>query len=207
MKKFLTLLAALSGALLVAAVPVQAAGTSTVFHVRNGQDAFAVYTTMNGSIETDAFIVGQSGKVQTPPGSPQLQKLAVLELATVDLSTGPPTPIAVGTGQVVPTMLVFGSDLNSATLVATIPMTDVFTGQPLGNAEVNLSWTGIGPVTTQNNITHVRMAGFSVTSHFIGSTRDAAVTGSILFGGVDYAIGLNQAGIDNVKISETDIQH
>lgn len=209
MKRLLALLSVLSGALLVTAVPVQAAATATVIHERDSQNAFAVYTSVNGNVEADAFVVAGSGKMQMPPGAPQLQQAAYLEIAIVDISApGKPVPISIGQGQAMPTTLTFGTNLSAATVVATIPMLDYFTGGPMGNAEVNLSWTGVGAVTSQNTISHMRTAGFSVTNHFMGTSRAADVSGSILFGDVNFATGLlNQAGLQSVKISEIDIQH
>jgi hypothetical protein len=206
MKKVLTLLATLIGALVVAAVPAQAAAAATVIHERDGQDAFAVYSTINGNIETDAFVIGGSGKFQAPPGAPQFQQMAFLEVAVFDVTT-PQTPILVGIGQAAPSTLVFGSGLSGATLVATIPMTNEITGNPAGTAEVDVSWTGFGPVTKQMNTLHVKEPGLSITRHSSGTNRMASATGSILFADTEFVTVLQQGGLDTMTNSEVDIQH
>jgi hypothetical protein len=205
MRRFGLILAMLGGMLLTAAPTAQAAVTTTVYHVRNGQEAVAIYQTVSGTRETSAFVDARSGIEQTPPGPPSMQQMVNLEVSVFDISTN--TLIAGGTGAAVPTSIAFGAALSSATLVATIPMSDPFTGTPLGNAEVNLTWTGFGAVTKQTSTTHFRAPGFTVNDHSSVSFRPANVSGSILFGGVDYATTLLDGEIAKVQFSDVTIQH
>jgi hypothetical protein len=73
----------------------------------------------------------------------------------------------------------FGPRLDTATVSGSAPMFDAVTGAPLFTSTVNLTWQGFGPITTFIDSSHVRMPGFLVNTHFLGSSREAEASGVV----------------------------
>jgi hypothetical protein len=135
----------------------------------------------DGCIFTEAFVapfesLTSPGNVATTDVFVAVSKYngctnTLLEQAiNFDPATG--NPVFNGTVQ-------FGPRLDTATVSGSAPMFDAITGAPLFTSTINLTWQGFGPLTTFIDGSHVRMPGFLVNTHSLGSSREAKASGAV----------------------------
>jgi hypothetical protein len=81
-------------------------------------------------------------------------------------------------------------ELTSATLNATLQVTDVVAGST-SNVDVDLTWTGTGQLTRESDRFHLRAPGSIFQSRLNGTFRGAQASGSVSLGGVNLATQLS----------------
>jgi hypothetical protein len=71
-------------------------------------------------------------------------------------------------------------NLHSAHLVATIPLTDGYTGEPAGEITIDDTWTAFGPVSVTTVVERDHVPGdYLVLRRTTGTVRTAEVTGNL----------------------------
>jgi hypothetical protein len=95
--------------------------------------------------------------------------------------------------------------LKSAHLATTVPVYDSFTGEPVGEAQIDLTWTGNGELI-RNQSKQKQNIGHCMTQYSEKATfRLADASGSISYGNTEYASGVSQNGGlsqgDNIEMS------
>jgi len=80
-----------------------------------------------------------------------------------------------------PSLKCSGLSLTKASLTARVPMTDDLSGEPWGDAQLDLVWTGFGPVqvTSYHGLVVDEEAGLVYRLNTTGRGRDASVAGAI----------------------------
>jgi len=92
--------------------------------------------------------------------------------------------------------------LQSATMVGTVALVD-FDGNPVGSVTINLALAGTGP--TSSNQAHDRFTfdtadgPVTFTEHFKGTSRNATVTGSVVFNGLEMIGDVAFANLSQTK--------
>jgi hypothetical protein len=108
-----------------------------------------------------------------------------------------------------PSLKCTGLALSTASLTANVPMTDELSGDPWGEARLNLVWTGFGPfeVSSYHGLVVDEEAGLVYRLNTTGRARDAGVAGTIALpdgstiGGGDL-IGALFSGISVTRLSK-----
>jgi len=187
-----TMLAALvSVGLYALAAPAPAAlaapaSRATVVHM-SGSGAFADFYVPNGGVTTEVFVSVGDQTSHTPPGGPTSGPMIDYLLVTeYNSTTGQTYFLAVGQSTA-PGFEIDGKSLDSAylppTTVSVQPVDEY--GNPTFPAfdiTLEVSWTGIGPITYNHTTSHDRIPHvLNFTSHFSGASRDATATGSFSF--------------------------
>jgi hypothetical protein len=144
-------------------------------HVESGFD----YISPDGRIETTVYVDAFQNRVHN-----QTVSTADVFIGQVDTRTGATVLDASG-GTDTPTFQI-DKNLLSASLSATVPLTDNQTGQPLFNVSVNMIWTSTSAIQYQNNTFHYRTEGFTITSHSNAAIRDAIASGTVSDGTTNY---------------------
>ncbi len=112
------------------------------------------------------------------------------------------------------TLVTVGKLLSSARVTATIPVTrctfnasgDQTGCTNAGSITISLTFTGVGPTARGGSNSHFHYPGETVTSHLVGTERQATVTGTIA-GQRVLARDLDQATIGHIKAGGVDVCH
>ena len=150
------------------------ASAGSVFHFKGqGADAFFSTTDPSGCIFTDVFVFASEEVFQNPPGPRSASSATSLFISQYDACTGTQLLAADGFASLAdPDFQVLGK-LNSATLTATVSMFDFVSGTSF-DVDVNLAWTGAGPLSRQNGNSHFHSPGCSVFR--TTSTRESSAS-------------------------------
>src|SRR5262249_8227582 len=173
--------------------------------------AFARFSTVEGSIETIAFLVAAQERFQNPPNVKSSGPFALVEILKFDNSTPCESTLlmdAFGSVSLANQDFQIDRKLTSATLgPITIPVEDTVSGSSF-NLEVAMSWTGFGETARNKDRSQFLMSGFSFKTRFDGVSREASASGTISDGTTDYAtLPLDFADIESLKIGEVDVTH
>jgi hypothetical protein len=146
--------------------------------------ADAGFFRVDGCVETTVNLTGAEQTSKGGPGKPSTGPLASISVFEFDGCTQTELGNLFGeTGEVV---FEATNNLTKARLQATIPVTDEF-GEPAGQVEVDLTWTGAGEVSSGSVRDRNTQPGLMVSAWFKGTTRPAAASGTVLLGGVNFA--------------------
>lgn len=186
MKRIFLILGALALCLAAFAPQSSAEAAAQVFHFRSrARIAFATFSRTDGTLVTNTTIVVIDGLNQSPPTEPKpapslISGVVILQYDT----TCPPEEGCEFTmnanGFTETPEFQFDRKLSSATLKATVPMTDMVSGRsfPL---DVNLNWVGIGETLhTVGNPFKIREPGIIITITGNNYRRLAEVSGSVI---------------------------
>ena len=166
------------GALAVLAAPsttLAAPGTATTVRF-NGQSAVAEFDTVDSGTETFVLVVGVR-----PSGAAAPQVVVVV--GQFDVNTG--TTLLFASGSTSTATVQFGANLGSATVSATVPLTDSVSGASF-DVEVNVAWTANSPLIHQNNTSVTHTKGFTSIFHSNASLRDADASGAVSDGTTNF---------------------
>lgn len=153
--------------------------TSCVFTFKgHSADASLVTFGSDGCTQTSWSLTAAESVSRSNPGTVTSGKSAFVMVSQFNVCTGTDMLEASGCASAVDFQF---ANLDSASLNTTIPALDFISNLPVMVA-VNLSWQGFGGTTVEIDSTHFFSPGFISSSHFIGSTRGAIVTGSVSFG-------------------------
>lgn len=173
-------------AMLAAAAPVHAG--AEVSHSRlKGLSAFAFFssTDPSGCISTSVVVAANDNEVSSGPGRPEGESTASVNLSRVDQCTGTLLLAANGDVALAPDDFQIDKQLDGAMLNSTVELSESMSGSPL-TVELNLTWTGQGPTTTNKQRVQVKMPGFLVNSRIFGASRDATATGTVSDGTTNF---------------------
>jgi hypothetical protein len=175
------------------------------FNVR-GPSAFAEFSRTEGCITTVVFVFGTEVKFHDPPGPPTPVSFAEVGLLQFDDCTGATLQAAFGDATLTDEAFQVNRELSSATLNATVQVTDEITGST-STVEVDLTWTGTGELVRETERFHSHAPGVNFQSRFNGRFRDAEASGSVSLGGVNLAQQPSEfAQLASVKQGEVTIE-
>jgi hypothetical protein len=151
-----------------------------------GPYATASFSTTDptGCIVTNVNVYATDGRQQNPPGPPTASSVADVIISQYDDCAG--ALLLSGFGEATLTREAFqvtGQSI-SATLNATVPVTDSVTGSTF-NVEVALTWTGTGELTRVSDRYHDQEPGFTFESRSEGTVRPAVTSGSVSLAGTN----------------------
>jgi len=178
--------------------PPPARGQVSASQVSN-LTAFATLTSVAGTTETDVFITGVEATVSTAGSEPTSASSAQVGIIVLDTVTGETSVEAFGCTSSPD----FRIDplLTSAKLAATsITVFDTISGTS-STITVSADWTGVGDVNRSADGGAYHSGSFTVTTHFVGFTRNAEATESVSDPalGVTFAGAASYAELDSVK--------
>lgn len=150
-----------------------------------GVEAYFSSTDPSGCIVTQVYIFANEGIFQSPPGGGSSTTGISLNISQYDYCTGtqlfspgPTSPFTVPDLQV-------DRKLNSATLNATVEVYN-FVSDTWVDFFVNLTWTGIGPLSRESSHFHFHSPGCNINSRFKGTSRFAEASGSVSDGTTNF---------------------
>lgn len=158
--------------------------STTVLQSRlKGAAAEAGFQTVDGSgcvvtaVSVQAQQVNQSKNTGIPSGG-----TAFVTLSEFDQCTFTDLVEADGEASLPARAFTIDNKLNAASLVASVDVTDIFTSNTF-TLDLNVAWTGTGPVDIQKSHDQEKSGGFTVINNFHGASREATATGTVSQGG------------------------
>jgi hypothetical protein len=182
MKKIMKLLVVFALALAVfGQQTVASAGGGGGFNFK-GPSTLAAFTTLDGCIQTDVFVLGSDSVSQDGPGRPTSFSYASVTVSQVDVCSGSQLLYAYGSAAPLagPNFQV-SSKLDSAALNATATLFDEVSGTNF-DVEVSLNWSGSGARSRTSNNSRFHSAGCNINTRSNGTSRYAQATGSVTDG-------------------------
>ena len=172
MRRCLVILLALAVAM--SAAPVGAVPGTLI--IGKSQSASAMFTSVSsdGCVQTDVTVYAVDGDENSPPGPPEVQGFAAVNINTVALCEPGPGLSAAG-GILNPDFQV-DQQLTTATLNASIPVSGDL---PISSVEIHLTWTGTGEIVRSHSHDHVRTPDFVAIFNGTGDLRTAQASGSV----------------------------
>ncbi len=155
-----------------------AASGNTIVIKGHGLHVELGFDYINGNIETTVYVDAFQNRVHN-----QTVNTADVFIGQIDLRTNETLMYASG-GTDNPTFKI-DKDLLSASLSATIPVTDTVSGHTF-SVSVNMAWTSTSAIQHQNITQHYRTQGFTINSHSNADIRDAIASGTVLVGTTNY---------------------
>lgn len=150
----------------------------------SGNTAFAQFQTNTDCISTAANVFVSDDVTRNPPNAGAGGVDVQLGVESDNFCTG---TFDSASGETTNATFSLVDPLKSATLSATVPMTDDFDPAQTFTITVNLTWQAYGPTSTQIDSSHFRTNGTIFSSHFHGTGRNARCSGSISDGTTEYA--------------------
>jgi hypothetical protein len=150
-----------------------------------GANALFSSTDPSGCIVTDVFVFAGEEVFQSPPGPRSAAPRASLFISQYDFCTGTQLLAADGFALLADSDLQVSSKLESATLNATVNVFDFVSGTSF-DVFVDLTWTGIGPLSRQNSHSHFHSPGCTFNNHSNGTFRSAEASGSVSDGATNF---------------------
>jgi hypothetical protein len=146
------------------------------------QSAFAQFeSSIDDCVVSDAFVEGFNNLVR--PGNTATQT-AFVSITTYNACTG--ELLSEAFSQDFTGTVQFGTGLSSAAVAGTATMVDALTSNTF-SVSVNVTCQGFGPTSRNISMNHYRAPGFIFNSHFNGTTRGAAASGTISDGTTNFA--------------------
>jgi hypothetical protein len=175
---FILLLSLVAFALATSAPRAHAASGTTIVIKGHGLHVESGFDYINDSIETTVYVDAFQNRVHN-----QTVRTADVFIGQVDLRTSTTLMDASG-GTENPTFQI-DKDLLSASLSATIPVTDTVSGATF-SVSVNMTWTSTSAIQHQNITQHYRTQGFTINSHSNADIRDAIASGTVYVGTTNF---------------------
>ena len=153
----------------------------------SGDTARASFTSVDpsGCITTDVLVFANDTLSQSPPGNGDRNSGVTLFISQVDTCNFILLMDAFGFAFIAPADFQVSSQLNSATLNATINVEDFVSGNTF-DVFVNLTWTGSGPLSRDSSKFHSQTPHCQFHSSFKGSSRFAEASGTVSDGTVNF---------------------
>lgn len=184
-----TLLAALAALalLLVAGVSPAHAQVQTWHFKFKGLDAFAVYSTVDssGCVYTDVLLYGVDGRVKFGPGKPDAESAAVAIVDRYDACADKELLGAFGYATLTPGQFQIDSQLNEASLTATIELYD-YVSDTSFPVSVDMDWVGHGDKVTVKDHFQMKSSGFKLNYKFSGTFRESTTAGAVSDGTTNF---------------------
>ena len=171
-----------------AAVAEAASAKVTVVNLR-GPLVNATFTVLDqtGCIETDTFVSANLPSYQQLPGPPVTTGVASVSIFEYDACTDTTILDASGLTEALPAgALQVSKQLDQASLVMTLPMTDIDTGATF-DVDVNVAWAGTSAIHRDDvNSNDLYGRGCHVLNRWKGSGRTADASGTVFDGVTNY---------------------
>jgi hypothetical protein len=180
------------------ATPVLAASGTSAHFTFHGLTAFAEFDTNSpdGCVETFVYVDGTQGHKSTE---------ADVFVGQFDNCTQ--TLLLSAFGSASNPHFQVDKKLGSASLSATIPVTDEVSGTTL-NVSVSVTWTALDALMQENGTFHFHSKGFIDNSHFNAAFRDANASGTVSNGTTNYTpASADYAQIASMKTGDVSITH
>jgi hypothetical protein len=142
----------------------------------------------SGCIETDTFVSAQRSDYQQLPGGGTTTGNLAVSVFRYDTCTEESLLDVVGQTDALPLAeLVISSQLDHASVHATIAASDLDTGDPV-TIDVSVSWVGTSDIHRDHSNTNDQYpGGCHVLNRWKGSGRDAVASGTVTIGTTNYA--------------------
>lgn len=182
MKRLLIALSAATLAAFAAAAPASAASGQVIHFHFNGNFAEASWGSSTATADASTYLrVSQSNR-----GDKLLAEQFVVNYDAEHNVTGATdtlADVASGFSFTIDAPKLTTAIATASALPATICSYDASfnqTGCTDTTIDLNVTWTGQGPITHNTNNSRVSIPGFSITDHLNGTNRDGTATGSIV---------------------------
>jgi len=172
---FVLILSIVAFAFASTASPARAASPAAVHFSFHGLAAFADFDSVSGCVDTFVSVDGTSTRNQN---------FADVFIGQFDFCTD--TDLLIAFGSTSAATFQVGSQFSSATLSATIPVTDELTGNTF-NVSVSVNWTATGPIQSEVSTFHFHTKGFTENDQFNAKFRDAQASGTISDGTTNFS--------------------
>lgn len=150
-----------------------------------GLSAFAQFEgSSDGCVYSGANVYAFQDILHGPPDAPTTQTAVFLGVQSFDCNTG---NWVSASGESSDITFTVDNHLKSAHLVATVPVTDDYTGNPAGTITVNVTWQGYGLPAQQIDNSHFRTSGMIFSTHYTGDNESATASGTVSDGTTNYA--------------------
>lgn len=183
------LFAGIAALVLGTGLPVDA--STRVSHTSfNGLEAQAQFNSTDGCLDTFVFLLVDEGQFRERNGAPRNETQIAMEIQKYDHCTLQVVFHAYSISRTLPDAA-FQADrtLASATLTATVRFEDALNTGSTFLVDVNVSWTGTGPVITDKTHDVQRSDGETFVYNSHRSFRDATATGTVRQGPSTVASG------------------
>jgi hypothetical protein len=154
----------------------------------SGLTAFAIFTSVVGTTETDIFVTGVEATVSSAGSQPTPASSTQLGITVVDTVTGITSVEAFGCTSTPD--LQIDRLLTSATLAPTSITVFDSISNTSSTTTVSAAWTGVGDVNRSAAGGAFHSGNFTVTTRFVGFMRNAEARGSVS----DPALGVSFVG-------------
>jgi hypothetical protein len=177
---FILLLSLIAFAFTTSAPRAHAASGQTIvikghgLHVESGFD----YKSPDGCIETTVYVDAFQNIVHK-------QTVSTADAFIGKFNNCTNTTLLYASGGTDNPTFQINKDLLSASLSATIPVTDTVSGNTF-SVFVNMTWTSTGGIQHQIITQHYRTQGFTINSHSNADIRDAIASGTVSDGTTNY---------------------
>jgi len=182
---FLTVVLALT--MLLSALPAQAAGVNTSHFSFKGQSGEAFFESVDpsGCVSTSAYLFVTDGRNKYDAVPPTPNSQIYLWVSRYDSCSGE-NIWAESYSVPAPDAFQYHPQLKSATLNTTVVVYDSETSNPF-EVQISVSWLGTGDLShDKQQIRHYGVPPYNTTIRWSGAFRDAAVTGSITYGLINF---------------------
>ena len=162
------------------------ASAGSIFHFKGrGAEAFFSTVDPSGCIFTNVFVFASEETFQNPPGPRSASSGTFLFISQFDACVGMQLLAADGFASLADPDFQVARKLNSATLSATVNVFDFVTSTSF-DVDVNLAWTGAGPLLREHGNFHFQAPGCKFNSHFNRTFRGAEASGSVSDGATNF---------------------
>jgi hypothetical protein len=184
-----------------------AATTGQTSHFRlTGLTADASFDSLQGCVETSAFITATSNRVKTV-GRPETTPSAFVSLFQFDNCSFTTLLAAFGFTDLPAGAFQVKGNLISGTLNTSLDVFD-FVSSTTFPVDISLSWTGIGRVTVSKDHSIFRAPGFQENFTFTGDSRAATASGSVTALGTNFSPNpTGFADLNSVKEGDLVVSH
>ncbi len=182
MKKSLAVLLAVVLAAVAWAAPAQAELGGELTRTR-GVGATAMFVSTDGCLENQVAVFVSRSHEQGPDEPVTILTVNVFQmdncLHTITLHAHTDVVIPDSEFQI-------DNQLGSAALNSTVTVCEPQFGGACFPVDLNLTWTGSGPLVKDRSVTHVEEPGCEIHSRFKGTSREAVATGTVVAQGTNF---------------------
>jgi len=171
-----------------------------------GLTATAIFDSVAGCVETQAFIQGFSNRIKTvgPPGTTPSAFVSLFQFDNCSLTT---LLSASGFTDLPPGAFQIKKNLTTATLNTSIDVFDSVSNTTFP-VDISLSWTGTGTLTVSKNHNIFTAPGFRENFMFTGASRPATASGSVTALGTNFSPSPAVfADLEDAKVGDLVVVH
>jgi hypothetical protein len=195
--------------LLALALPARAAGAETLHVKFKGLTAQAEFSSTQGCVQTDVYVLASDGEFKTDPGGPAAASVAEVYLFQTDICTQTRLLGGFGFAELAPDAFQIDEEFTAATLTATIEWSDFESGTSFP-VHISMRWTGFGDTFSRDErYRREDPPGVWVNFHLNGTFRQATASGTVSDGTTNFtpepALLTEGTRLGSIKVGEVDI--